>query len=190
MAAGLARRAETGRGPAPSTAPQLEQLCGRPDLALRERTLWRLLHESGAPVKAVLALNVEDLDLADRRARRRPALDRPPARPGCCRNSRPAGPAARCSSPIGVPGPPGGEEADLCPETGRRRLSYERAEYLFKQATGGTLRQLSGAGLCVREAQSCPDKAVGAAHEHGRSWTEIGDAAGCTNDSARKQWGP
>jgi hypothetical protein len=40
--------------------------------------------------------------------------------------------------------------ADLCPETGRRRLSYERAEYLFKQATkpldpagnGYTLRQL------------------------------------------------
>jgi hypothetical protein len=26
-------------------------------------------------------------------------------------------------------------EADLRPETGRRRLSYERAEYLFKQAT-------------------------------------------------------
>jgi hypothetical protein len=41
-------------------------------------------------------------------------------------------------------------KADLCPETGRRRLSYERAEYLFKQATksldpvgnGYTLRQL------------------------------------------------
>ena len=41
-------------------------------------------------------------------------------------------------------------EADLCPETGCRRLSYERAEYLFKQATkpldpagnGYTLRQL------------------------------------------------
>jgi hypothetical protein len=32
--------------------------------------------------------------------------------------------------------------ADLCPETGRRRLSYERAEYLFKRATGYTLRQL------------------------------------------------
>nr|WP_248965978.1 sigma-70 family RNA polymerase sigma factor [Sphaerisporangium perillae] len=31
---------------------------------------------------------------------------------------------------------------DLCPETGRRRLSYERAEYLFKQATGHTLDQL------------------------------------------------
>jgi hypothetical protein len=33
--------------------------------------------------------------------------------------------------------------ADLCPDTGRGRLSYERAEYLFKQATGGwTLHQL------------------------------------------------
>ncbi|MFD3720035.1 hypothetical protein [Streptomyces sp. NPDC058674] len=26
-------------------------------------------------------------------------------------------------------------QADLCPETGRRRLSYERAEYLFKETT-------------------------------------------------------
>ena len=40
--------------------------------------------------------------------------------------------------------------SDLCPDTGRTRLSYERAEYLFKQATksldpagnGYTLRQL------------------------------------------------
>jgi hypothetical protein len=39
---------------------------------------------------------------------------------------------------------------DLCPHTGRSRLSYERAEYLFKQrtrtveppGTGYTLRQL------------------------------------------------
>ena len=41
--------------------------------------------------------------------------------------------------------------ADICPDTGRGRLSYERAEYLFKQATrpldpsgaGYTLHQLS-----------------------------------------------
>jgi hypothetical protein len=32
---------------------------------------------------------------------------------------------------------------DTCPRTGRARLSYERAEYLFKKATGGkTLHQL------------------------------------------------
>ena len=44
--------------------------------------------------------------------------------------------------------------ADLCPETGRRRLSYERAEYLFKRTTrpldptghGYTLRQLRMSG--------------------------------------------
>jgi hypothetical protein len=29
---------------------------------------------------------------------------------------------------------------DLCPHTGRRRLSYERAEYLFEQASLGALR--------------------------------------------------
>jgi hypothetical protein len=44
-----------------------EALWGRTDLAVR--TTLCDLHESAAPVKAVLALNVEDLDLADRRAR-------------------------------------------------------------------------------------------------------------------------
>ena len=32
--------------------------------------------------------------------------------------------------------------AALAPHTGRARLSYERAEYLFKRATGHTLRSL------------------------------------------------
>ncbi|MFJ6216878.1 hypothetical protein ACIQGZ_26640 [Streptomyces sp. NPDC092296] len=52
--------------------------------------------------------------------------------------------------PAARPGPYAGA-ADLCPDTGRSRLSYERAEYLFKQATkvldpagsGYTLRQLA-----------------------------------------------
>lgn len=63
--------------------------------------------------------------------------------------------AARARGPVFLtdrrPGPartPAG--ADLCPVTGRARLSYERAEYLFKQATkhidptaaGYTLHQL------------------------------------------------
>lgn len=45
--------------------------------------------------------------------------------------------------------------ADICPETGRGRLSYPRAEYLFKQATatldphkkGWTLHQLRHSAL-------------------------------------------
>src|SRR6266511_3362296 len=36
---------------------------------LREKTLWRLLYESAARAGEVLALDVEDLDLANRRGR-------------------------------------------------------------------------------------------------------------------------
>lgn len=138
LAAGLERRAEKSGSRAPALGPaQLDALCGRPDLPLRERTLWRLLYESGAGVKAVLSLNVEDLDLADRRA---------PAgrtwvswRSGTARllpgllAGRTRGPvflSDRRPGPGRTPAP-----ADLCPDTGRRRLSYERAEYLFKEAT-------------------------------------------------------
>jgi integrase/recombinase XerD len=48
---------------------QLERLFARRDLPLRERTLWRLLYETAARANELLALNVEDLDLANRRAR-------------------------------------------------------------------------------------------------------------------------
>lgn len=137
LAAGLERRAE----PRPRTSAlgpaQLDALWNTPDLPLREQTLWRLLHESGAAVKAVLSLNVEDLDLLDRRARAgrtwvnwrsgtAPLLPRLLA-------GRTRGPvflSDRRPGPARTPGP-----ADLCPDTGRRRLSYERAEYLFKEAT-------------------------------------------------------
>jgi integrase len=125
---------------------QVEALWELPDLALRERTLWRLLHESGAAVRAVLSLNIEDLDLDDRRARSgntwvnwRSGTTR--LLPGLIAD-RSRGPlflADRRPAPARMPA-----AADLCPETGRRRLSYERAEYLFKQSTGYTLSRLRG----------------------------------------------
>ncbi|MDP9863588.1 RNA polymerase sigma factor (sigma-70 family) [Streptosporangium brasiliense] len=152
LAAALDRRAEV-RTPTETIDPaQLEALWNRTDLRLRERTLWRLLHESAAGVTAVLSLNVEDLDLDDRRAR---AGDTWVSwRSGTARllphlvAGRTRGPlflADRRPGPARMPA-----DTDLCPETGRRRLSYERAEYLFKQATksldsagsGYTLRQL------------------------------------------------
>jgi integrase/recombinase XerC/integrase/recombinase XerD len=40
-----------------------------PDIPLRERTLWRLLYETAARPAEVLALDVEDLDLPNRRAK-------------------------------------------------------------------------------------------------------------------------
>ncbi|MCX5177403.1 site-specific integrase [Streptomyces virginiae] len=137
LAAGLERRPEND-SPVPAPDPaRLDALWNDPDLPLRERTLWRLLHESGAGVKAVLSLNVEDLDLEDRRA---------PAgrtwvswRSGTAR-LLPALLAGRTRGPVFLSGRRPGPgrtpaPADLCPQTGRRRLSYERAEYLFKEAT-------------------------------------------------------
>ncbi len=153
LATGLDRRPEAGGG-TESIAPAGLEALWRLDLPLRERTLWRLLHESAAPVTTVLALNVENLDLADRRAR--------VGRRWVTWRSRTAAllpelTAGRSQGPLFLtdrrPGPAAaGSPADLCPHTGRQRLSYERAEYLFKQATrqldpsgnGYTLRQLRG----------------------------------------------
>ncbi|MFF0444836.1 DUF6596 domain-containing protein [Streptomyces sp. NPDC004609] len=148
----VARREGTPVRTAPMAPELLEALWAREDLPLRERTLWRLLYESRAGVGVVLSLNAEDLDLDERRARAgggwvswRSGTARllPPLLAGRTRGplfltERRPGPARR-------PAP-----ADTSPDTGRGRLSYERAEYLFKNATraldpgghGFTLRQL------------------------------------------------
>ena len=47
----------------------LEELWRRRGVPLREKTLWRLLYETAARTSEVLALDVEDLDRARRRAR-------------------------------------------------------------------------------------------------------------------------
>ncbi len=143
-AAGLRRRPETTARVAPLLGPDLDGLWERADVALRERTLWRLLHESGATVRAVLALNVEDLDLEDRRGRS--GAGHVSWRAGAAR-LLPELLAGRTRGPVFLadrrPGPARTPAAaDRCPDTGRGRLSYERAEYLFKQATGATLHQL------------------------------------------------
>ncbi|MFI9208450.1 sigma-70 family RNA polymerase sigma factor [Streptomyces sp. NPDC053253] len=189
LTAGLDRRTGTGSAARPLDPAQLDAVWSLPDLPLREETLWRLLHESAAGVTAVLALNVEDLDLDDRRARAGSGSgagagsDIDPgsgAGSGSGEGSRSRSPsrsrdtwvswrsgtarllprllAGRTRGPVFLsdrrPGPARTPEAsDLCPETGRRRLSYERAEYLFKQATrpldpardGYTLRRLKPA---------------------------------------------
>ncbi|MCX4776659.1 sigma-70 family RNA polymerase sigma factor [Streptomyces sp. NBC_01264] len=152
LAAGLARRAETRPRASAADPVLLDALWSDPEVPLRERTLWRLLHESGAGAKTVLSLNVEDLDLEDRRARA--GRTWVSWRSGTARllplllAGRTRGPVFltdRRPGPARTPGP-----ADLCPDTGRRRLSYERAEHLFKEATrpldpaheGYTLRRL------------------------------------------------
>ncbi|GAA3007029.1 hypothetical protein GCM10017559_31290 [Streptosporangium longisporum] len=144
LAAGLTRRYEPRGRTRPLDRSLVEALWERQDIALRERTLWLLLHESAAGPGAALSIDVEDLDLPGMRART--ASGWVSWRSGTA-GLLPHLVAGRSRGPLFLsdrrPGPgrppaPG----DLCPETGRRRLSYERAEYLFKQATGHTLNQL------------------------------------------------
>jgi integrase/recombinase XerC/integrase/recombinase XerD len=41
----------------------------RGEVALRERALWRLLYETAARANEILSLDVDDLDLVNKRAR-------------------------------------------------------------------------------------------------------------------------
>jgi RNA polymerase sigma factor (sigma-70 family) len=153
LASDVDRRASAPARAEPLDHAWLAELWNRPEVPLRERVLWRLVHESAVPARVVLSLNVEDVDWDDRRARTgggdwvawRAETARLLPRLVAGRTRGPLFLSERRPAPSRTP--PG---ADLCPETGRRRLSYERAEYLFKQATkpldpagtGYTLRRL------------------------------------------------
>lgn len=109
---------------------------------VREKTLWRLLYESAARAQSVLYLNIEDLDTANKRGRtvvKGGAVRWVQWQSGTARllprliGGRTAGPvflASRRPSPARTPA-----AGDLCPTTGRARLSYRRAETLFREAT-------------------------------------------------------
>lgn len=114
------------------------------DLPLREKTLWTLLYESAARANEVLGLNIEELDLRNYRGEiirkggdsdvivwgKRTAQLLPRLIAG--RTRGPVFLTHRRPRQNQMPDP-----ADLCPVTGRARLSYSAAEKLFKAATGG-----------------------------------------------------
>jgi integrase len=146
------RQLAPGRSRALSRA-DIEQLLTRQNIALRERTLWRMLYETAARSAEVLALDVEDLDPPNRRARVRRkggAIDIIVWQTGTARllprliKGRKTGPLFLTSRRARVELSPG----DIDPESGRARLSYTHAEALFKAASGGaTLRQLRHSAL-------------------------------------------
>jgi len=88
------------------TRNQIAALWRRNDVALRERAFWRLLYESAARANEILSLDMEDLDLPNKRARVRSkggASSGCSGRPGrrcCCRGSWLAAPPAQSSWPI------------------------------------------------------------------------------------------
>jgi integrase len=129
---------------------QVEQLLTAP-APLRDKTLWRLLYESAARVGEVLALDVEDLDLPDRRARVVGkggqvewitwSTGTATLLPRLLRGRR-SGPVFTTWRPSRVTP----AVLDRAPD-GTARLSYRRAEELFKTQAGATLHQLRHSAL-------------------------------------------
>lgn len=129
----------------------IEAICTRRDIPLRERLLWRMLYETASRAGAVLALNVEDLDFDNRRARvivkgghtewivwgRGTALLLPRYLQG-----RTRGPLFLADHAPGSHRRATTAARDVCPDTGRTRLGYDRARVLIKTYTGHSLHAL------------------------------------------------
>jgi integrase len=155
LTADLDRRVEPADRTKAIPLPQLEQLWRLDGIAVREKTLWRFLYETAGRATEALSINVEDLDLDNKRVRvhsKGGDLDWLHFQTGSARllprliAGRAHGPlflADRAPAPARAPA-----AIDRCPETGRARLSYRRAEALFRQASGGwTLHQLRHSAL-------------------------------------------
>lgn len=188
----------------------LERLFRREDVAIREKCLWRLLYETAARTQEVLCADIEDLDLENKRLRvRRKGGDSDwlHFQSGSARllprliGDRDRGPiflADRRPGPARAPA-----ALDLCPITGRGRLSYERSAYLFKQhslklsTTGWTLHQLRHSALThlAEAGVNLPLLMAKSGHENLRSLqkyarpsAEAVAAITAVHDPARRRW--
>ena len=150
VAVGVDRRREPADRTRAIAYAQLARLWRRSDVAVREKALWRLLYETAARASEVLSLDVGDVDLETRRAVVRSKggdLELLHFQTGSAR-LLPRLIAGRRSGPVFLTDrrpAPGRAPAtvDVCPVTGRARLSYRRAEEIFRTASGGwTLHQL------------------------------------------------
>ena len=129
---------------------QLERLWRRSDVAVREKALWRLPYETAARASEVLSLDVGDVDLENRRAvvhSKGGDLELLHFQTGSAR-LLPRLIVGRSSGPVFLTDrrpAPGRAPAtvDVCAVTGHARLSYRRAEEIFRAVSGGwTLHQL------------------------------------------------
>jgi integrase/recombinase XerD len=155
LTADLERRPESADRTKALPLAALERLWRRDDVGVREKALWRLLYETAARASEVLSINVEDLELDNKRVRVRSKggdTDWLHFQTGSARllprliAGRTRGPlflTDRAPVPARAPA-----AVDRCPDTGRARLSYRRAEALFRQASGGwRLHQLRHSAL-------------------------------------------
>jgi integrase len=131
----------------PAAAPALTeaQLAAlfRAPAALREKALWQLLADTGASAEAVLALDAHMVSLPAGRARTAGAAGLGWTVRGIELLSWLL--AGRRIGPVFLTdrrAPPGAAPADVCPLTGRGRMSYRRAAEIFTEHT----RRLDPAG--------------------------------------------
>lgn len=204
----LERRKEPHDRTKAIAASSLERLFRREDVAIREKCLWRLLYETAARADEVLSSDVGDLDLENKRLRvRRKGGDVEwlHFQSGSARllprliGDRQAGPmflAERRPAPARTPA-----AVDLCAVTGRGRLSYERAEYMFKQSSlkvsqGWTLHQLRHSALThlAEEGVNLPLLMAKSGHQnlrslqrYARSGSEAVAAMTAAHDPARRR---
>ncbi|WP_329073485.1 tyrosine-type recombinase/integrase [Amycolatopsis sp. NBC_01480] len=136
----LQRRGAPAPGDQSIDRAELGRFLARPDLPLRERTLWQLLYESAARTEEVLALDVPDLDRPNRRApvrRKGGAADTIAWQTKTARllprllEGRTEGPLFLTHRRARVELASG----DIDPASGRARLSYRRAEELLGEWT-------------------------------------------------------
>lgn len=158
LTAALRRRQRAADRSRALSRAEINRLLTRDDIAIRERVLWRMLYETAARSAEVLRLDVEDLDLTNRRAkvvRKGSAVDWVVWQTGTARllprllKGRKNGPLFLTDRRSRVALPPG----DVHPVSGQARLSYRRAAELFEEATTGeqggpwTLHQLRHSAL-------------------------------------------
>ncbi len=142
-------------------------------------------YETAARAEELLCLNIEDLDLEFRRGRvtsKGGAIEYVHWATGTARllprllRGRTTGPLFLADRRAPAAGPRAPAAADICPETGRGRLSYPRAEYLFKTATadldphgtGWTLHQLRHSALqhLAADGRTAPELQAKSRHLH------------------------
>lgn len=131
----------------------LDNIWNQSSIALREKLLWRMLYETAARANELLALNIEDLDMARKRAvvigkgghREVVVWASSTARllPRYLAGRRRGPVFVTSRQPNVVPA-----DGDRCPDTGFGRLSYQQAWKQFSQASNGsTLHQLRHSAL-------------------------------------------
>jgi len=181
----LERRKPARRGDRSIPRTRLDALFGDDRHGLRERVLWRMAYETAARAEELLSLNIEDLDTEFRRARvvsKGGAIEYVHWATGTARllprllQGRTSGPVFLADRRAPAQGRRAPAAVDVCPVTGRGRLSYPRAEYLFKTATaaldphgtGWTLHQLRHSALqhLAAAGRTAPELQAKSRHQH------------------------